>query len=165
MTLGSHFIAVAFIRVQLLCNSSVDKARLLFECDFYTRLFGWLCSLPGIGRQWQMTHSDISVVDHAGVLPMTSRLSVFLLPFSVLSFDIKLSPCIVKVCEKSTTVIAEIFVRVKIPYSGVRDLSYAINFRTAGTVSHTLLCVHGFRMLLNFVLSAESTKSTKLNCA
>ena len=63
----------------------------------------------------------------------------------------------------NTTVIAEIFVRVKISYSGVRGLSYAINFRTARAVSHTLLYVHGFRMLLNFVLSAESTKSTKLN--
>ena len=42
--------------------------------------------------------------------------------------------------------------------SCVRELSHAINFRTARTVSHTLLHVHGFRMLLNFVLSAESTK-------
>ena len=56
------------------------------------------------------------------------------------------------------TVIAEIFVRVKISYSSVRELSYAINFRTVRTVSNTLLYVHGFRMLLNFVLSAESTK-------
>ena len=62
-----------------------------------------------------------------------------------------------------STEIAEIFVRVKISYSSVRELSYAINYRTAMMVSHTLLYVHGFRMLLNFVLSAESTKSTKLN--
>ena len=61
------------------------------------------------------------------------------------------------------TVIAEIFVCVKISYSGVRELSYAINFRTARMVSHTLLYVYGFRMLLNFILPAEDTKSTKLN--
>ena len=42
------------------------------------------------------------------------------------------------------TVIAEIFVRVKISYSSVRELSYAVDFRTARTVSHTLLYVHGF---------------------
>ena len=47
------------------------------------------------------------------------------------------------------TVIAEIFVSVNISYSSVRELSYAINFHTARTVSHTLLYVHGFRMLLN----------------
>ena len=62
------------------------------------------------------------------------------------------------------TVTAEIFVRVKISYSSVRELSYAVKFRTARTMSHTLLYMHGFRMLLNFVFSTtESTKSTKLN--
>ena len=44
------------------------------------------------------------------------------------------------------TVITEIFVRVKILYSSVCELSYAINFRTTRTVSHTLLFVQGFRM-------------------
>ena len=63
----------------------------------------------------------------------------------------------------STTVIAEIFVRVKISYSSVCQLSYARNFRTATVVSDTLVHVNGFRMLLNFVLSAKSTKYTKLN--
>ena len=48
-------------------------------------------------------------------------------------------------------------------YSSVCGLSYAINFRSA-RVSHTLVYVHGFRMLQNFVLSAKSTKNTKLNC-
>ena len=52
--------------------------------------------------------------------------------------------------QSFSTVIAEIFVRVKFSHSSVRELSYAINFRTARTVSHTLLYVHGFRMLLNF---------------
>ena len=61
------------------------------------------------------------------------------------------------------TVIAEISVRVENSYCSVRELSYAINFRTARTVSRTLLCMHGFRMLLNFVLSAKSTKSMTLN--
>ena len=61
------------------------------------------------------------------------------------------------------TVIAEIFVHVKVSYSSVHERSYAINFHTARTMSHTLLNVHGFRMLLNFVLPAKSTKSTKLN--
>ena len=65
--------------------------------------------------------------------------------------------------EILATVIVEICIRLKISYSGVRKLSYAIIFRTARTVSHTLLHVHGFRMRLNFVLSAESMKSTKLN--
>ena len=65
--------------------------------------------------------------------------------------------------SERSAVIAEIFVRVKISYSSVRELSYAISFRTERTVAHTLLYVHGFRMLLNFVRSAESTKSTKLN--
>ena len=45
----------------------------------------------------------------------------------------------------------------------VRELSYAINFRTATAVSHTFGYGHGFRVLLNFVLSAKSTKYTKLN--
>ena len=66
--------------------------------------------------------------------------------------------------KKGSTLIAEIFVRVKISYSSVRELLYAVNFRTARAVSHTLLYLHGFRMLLHFVLSAESTKRTKLNC-
>ena len=63
----------------------------------------------------------------------------------------------------SVTVIAEIFVRVKISYSSVCQLSYARNFRTATVVSDTHAYVYGFRMLLNFVLSAKSTKYTKLN--
>ena len=62
----------------------------------------------------------------------------------------------------SRKLLTNCFVRIKISYSSVRDLSYALNFHTARTVSHTLLYVHGFRMLLNFVLSAKSTKSTKL---
>ena len=62
-----------------------------------------------------------------------------------------------------TTVIAEIFVRVKISYSSVCQLSYARNFRTATVVSDILVYVYGFRMLLNFVLPAKSTKYTKLN--
>ena len=61
------------------------------------------------------------------------------------------------------TVIAEIFVRVKVSYSSVCRLSYARNFRTATMVSDTLVYVYGFRMVLNFVLSAKSTKYTKLN--
>ena len=61
------------------------------------------------------------------------------------------------------TVIVEFFVRVKISYSSVPQLSYATNFRTAPVVSHALVCMHGFRLLLNFVLSAKSTKYTKLN--
>ena len=61
------------------------------------------------------------------------------------------------------TVIAEIFVCVKILYSSVCRLSYARIFRTATVVSDTLVYVYGFRMLLNFVLSAKSTKYTKLN--
>ena len=61
------------------------------------------------------------------------------------------------------TVIAEIFVRVKILYSSACRLSYARNFRTATVMSDTLVYVYGFRMLLNFVLSAKSTKYTKLN--
>ena len=65
--------------------------------------------------------------------------------------------------QKEVTVIAEIFVRVKISYSGVCQLSYARNFRTATVVSDTHAYVYGFRMLLNFVLSAKSTKYTKLN--
>ena len=64
---------------------------------------------------------------------------------------------------QSYTVIAEIFVRVKISYSSVCQLSYVRNFRTATVVSDTLVYVYGFRMLLNFVLSAKSTKYTKLN--
>ena len=37
-------------------------------------------------------------------------------------------------------------------YSCGCELSYAINFRTARTVWHTLVYVHGIRMQLNFVL-------------
>ena len=66
-------------------------------------------------------------------------------------------------CVLCNTVIAEIFVRVKISYSSVREFSYTINFRTLKAVSHTLVYVQGFRMLLIFVLSAKSTKYTKLN--
>ena len=50
-----------------------------------------------------------------------------------------------------TTVIAEIFARVKNSYSSLCGLSCAINFRTARAESHTLVYVHGFRMLQNFV--------------
>ena len=51
----------------------------------------------------------------------------------------------------------------KISYSSVGRLSYARNFRTAMVVSDALVYVYGFRMLLNFVHSAKSTKYTKLN--
>ena len=60
--------------------------------------------------------------------------------------------------HEALTVITEIFVRQKLSYSGVRELSYAINFRSARAVSHTFVYMHGFRMLLNFVLSAKSMK-------
>ena len=63
----------------------------------------------------------------------------------------------------SFTVIAEIFVRVKISYSSDRELSYAINFHTARMMSHTLVCVQNFRMLLNFVHSAKKYEIQKLN--
>ena len=44
-------------------------------------------------------------------------------------------------------------------YSSVREVLYAIHFEIAGLVSHTLLiCVHGFRVLLTFVLSAKFQK-------
>ena len=56
------------------------------------------------------------------------------------------------------TAIAEIFVRVKILYSSVLELLCTINFRTARTVSHTLVCVHRFRVFPKFILSAKSTK-------
>ena len=61
------------------------------------------------------------------------------------------------------TVIAEIFVCVNILYSRVCHLRHATNFRTARAVSQALVYVHGFRMLLNFVLAAKRTESTKLN--
>ena len=64
--------------------------------------------------------------------------------------------------RKKHTVIAEIFVRLKVSYSSIHELSYAIHFCTARAVSHALVYVHGFRMLLNFVLSAKGTKYTKL---
>ena len=63
----------------------------------------------------------------------------------------------------SSTEFAEIFVRVKISYSSVRELSYAIQFRTARVMSNALVYMYGFRMRLNFVLSAQSTKFMKLN--
>ena len=71
--------------------------------------------------------------------------------------------CVCEFGHKTFTIIGEIFVRVKISYSSVPQLSYATNFRTAKVVSHALVYVQGFRMLLNFVLSAKSTKYTKLN--
>ena len=63
-----------------------------------------------------------------------------------------------------STVITKIFIRVKISCSSVGQLSYTINFCTATVVSDSLVYVYGFRMLLNFILSAKSTKSTNLNC-
>ena len=64
--------------------------------------------------------------------------------------------------SQNITVIAEIFVRVKSSYSTVHQISYTINVRTAVLVSCTLVHLHGFRMLLNFVLSTKSTKYAKL---
>ena len=66
-------------------------------------------------------------------------------------------------CLERHTVIAEIFVWVKVSYTSVLELLYAINFRRARTVSHTLVCVHAFRVLLNFMLSAKRASKTKLN--
>ena len=43
-------------------------------------------------------------------------------------------------------------------YSGVRQLSYAPNFRTARTVPHAIVLEHEFAVLLNFVRSALSAK-------
>ena len=70
--------------------------------------------------------------------------------------------CNLKDVGSIPSVIAEIFVRVNISYPGVRNLSYAINFHTVTVVSHTLVYMHGLRMLLNFVLAAKSTKYAKL---
>ena len=62
--------------------------------------------------------------------------------------------CIIQVAvffgqgSRSHTVIEEIFVRLKISYSSVIELSDAINFCTTITLSHTLVCVHDFRVLL-----------------
>ena len=61
----------------------------------------------------------------------------------------------------NVTVIAENFVRVKISYSSICRLSYAINFRTATVVSDTLVYMYGFCLPLNFVLSANCTEYTK----
>ena len=61
------------------------------------------------------------------------------------------------------TVIAEISVCLNVSHSSVREFSHATNFHTAMEVSHTLIYVHGFRMLLIFILSAKSTKYTKFN--
>ena len=63
---------------------------------------------------------------------------------------------------KIGTVIAEIFVHVKIPYHCVRYLRYAKIVRSARTMLHTLAHVHGFRLLLNFELCLKC-ESTKLN--
>ena len=65
--------------------------------------------------------------------------------------------------RRNTTVIVETFVRIKYSSSSVCGLSYAINFRTARATSHTLVHVYRYRMLQNFVLSAKSTRNTKLN--
>ena len=65
--------------------------------------------------------------------------------------------------KKNLLLSQKVSVRVKIPYSSVLKLSYAINFRTTRAMSQTLVCVHGFRVLLNFVLSAKSAKYTKIN--
>ena len=65
--------------------------------------------------------------------------------------------------HRKVIIVIAIFVRENISYSSVRELSYTINFRTARAMSHTLVCVHGFCMLLNFVLSAKRKKYTKLN--
>ena len=64
--------------------------------------------------------------------------------------------------KKSPTVIAEIFVRVKISHSSVREFLYAINFRTLKPVSHTLVYVQGFRMLLILVLSAKKYEISEI---
>ena len=50
-TPGRFFRAVASIRVRLMCNLSLKKMRLLFECGFYTRLYG-IQSLLAAGAVW-----------------------------------------------------------------------------------------------------------------
>ena len=50
-TLGRFFWAVASIRVRPMCNLSSEKMRLLFECGFYTRLYG-IQSLLAAGAVW-----------------------------------------------------------------------------------------------------------------
>ena len=50
------------------------------------------------------------------------------------------------------------FVPVKISYSSVRELLYAINFSTVRAVSHSLGYMHGFRILLKFRTFVLSVK-------
>ena len=58
---------------------------------------------------------------------------------------------------ESSSVITEIVVGVKISYSGIRELTYAIHFHTARMVSYTIVWVHNTCMLLSlkFVRSAK----------
>ena len=56
------------------------------------------------------------------------------------------------VITKNKTVITNISVSVKNSNSSVCELS--INTRTARTVSHAIVYIHDFRMLINFVRSA-----------
>ena len=93
--------------------------------------------------------------------PKVSSVFVCLITFLV-SSECAVFCFLPKVFEKYPyTVIAEIIVCVKFSYSGLLELSHTINFRIAGTGSHTLVCMHGFLVLLNFVLSAKSTKQMK----
>ena len=85
-------------------------------------------------------------------------------PVSVLGDKFKLFVDFEFLTQKGT-VFAENFVRVKISYSSVRGLPYAIDFRTSRAVSQTLVNAFGFGMLQNSVLSAKSMTNTKLNCA
>ena len=53
------------------------------------------------------------------------------------------------------TVVAEIFVRVKIPYSRIGELSYPITLLTMRADSNALVDMHRFCMLLIFVRLAK----------
>ena len=108
------------------------------------------------------TPYQVSLATRDGSLSLFQDSSISICAVSC-SFCFCLLLCTFQSCAFLATVIAEIFVRVKISYSSVGRLSYARNFRTATVVSDALVYVYSFRMLLNFVLSAKSTKCTKLN--
>ena len=60
------------------------------------------------------------------------------------------------------TVIAEIFVRLKISYSSVRELSYAINFRTSRTARHTLVLRTRLLYATNFHTFSQKYEINKI---
>ena len=165
--LGLRFFLVRSRRVQ---PSFVVLPLRVQHCDFFFfSLFLYFKAFVVSFRLWKMQTLWLASRSHvrreAG---RRSSLAEWTRKFPIFIFKLQLllvlalscqSHCLPRTMHETVTVFAEIFVRT-LAFASFRALKFSCS---EDGVAYTVIYVYGFRMLLNFVLSAQRTKSTKSN--